>query len=186
MVIFAGHAQTTLKFSQLGSDHYAYCVIGNSNADDHDAEYIVENTVQDFSESLAAFVSVDWSLVEAKTVTAEGGFFIDNETIPGGAPAGSISPNVTFLLKKVTFVAGRSEQGRMFLPGAWEAIVSPTGVVDATIRDDLTTAANAFVGKLAADGIDMVILHTNPVNPPTRVVELNCDNRVATQRRRLR
>lgn len=186
MVIFAGHAQTTLKFSQLGSDHYAYCVIGHQNPDDHTAEYIVENTVQDWAESLAAFQSVDWSLVEAKTLTAEGGFFIDNETVPGGAPATTVPPNTSFLLKKVTFISGRSEQGRMYMPGVWEAVVSGTGVVDATIRDDLTTAANAFLGKLTADGIDMAILHTNEFNPPTRVVELNCDSRVATQRRRLR
>lgn len=107
----------------------------------------------------------------------------------GGTGAGDPdSPNVSVLLHKVTGSGGRTGRGRMYIPGVPTAQVSPAGILNTTYVDGVTAAWNAF--RVAMDGIghEPVLLHApgSPVTDPIGITSFECDQRVATQRRRLR
>jgi hypothetical protein len=81
---------------------------------------------------------------------------------------------------------GRRARGRMFLPpfGLHEGNVSPNGMLE----DDFVADTQAILALWFAD-IDMVLLHDSatPGAPePYPLTNLVLDNRIATQRRRLR
>lgn len=103
----------------------------------------------------------------------------------------SPSPNVALLLRKRTARGGRRGRGRMFLPWAIaETSIDEAGNVDSGVVSAYTTGATSFLGWLDTNDAPMVILHslggsTAPGVPDT-VTDFFCDNRVATQRRRLR
>lgn len=114
-----------------------------------------------------------------------------------GASTGDKLPqNCALLLRKNTARAGRTGRGRMYLPGILqENKVSQTGIIDPTEVATLEDAADDFRAFLAVGGLGidyptpMVLLHNALVpggTDPDPVTSLVPDNRIATQRRRLR
>lgn len=105
---------------------------------------------------------------------------------------GPLPQNCAALVRKRTDMAGRRGRGRMYLPGIQEASVSPTGIISGALLAQLQPAADDFLAGLEAIvGVEgMVVLHRSEgagVEPaPTPVVSLQVDERIATQRRRLR
>lgn len=112
----------------------------------------------------------------------------------GGGLAGACVPQNTAFLVKKTAGGGRHGTGRMYVPGVLEDDVSNVGVVKPTKRQLLNDAFGAFLDGLADAGgfgageTPMYILHGSggAVPPPSRVTRLVTDQRVGTQRRRLR
>jgi hypothetical protein len=106
-----------------------------------------------------------------------------------GTAVGETPPqNCCVLVRKNTAGAGRRNRGRMYLPpfGLAEGDVSKSGMISSALVPTLQSqVTNGFMGD------DMVILHdsvaTNtPPGDPTPITGFVVDNRIATQRRRLR
>lgn len=105
-----------------------------------------------------------------------------------GAP---LLPNTAVLVRKNTGVGGRSQRGRMYIPGYRAESVFSYGVIDPTnvlsLQGAITDVFENFVGLGAPWGVP-VLLHTTdaPDTTPTELVSLTVEARLATQRRRLR
>lgn len=95
-------------------------------------------------------------------------------------------PNVTHLATKRTGIAGREHQGRMYIPAVAETKVDAAGVLDPVYRADLQTACDNFLDKMLADDLPVFLLHNNALTAPDQVTSLQVQQKVATQRRRLR
>jgi hypothetical protein len=114
------------------------------------------------------------------------------QMIQGGSGVAMLPQNCAFLVKKLTAFAGRRNRGRFFLPSVHEGAVDAVGNLDQTLIDNLQGKVNSWLGALIAD-VDiagMAILHSIPLAgatpPPTPVIQLTVDRKIATQRRRLR
>lgn len=96
-------------------------------------------------------------------------------------------PNTSWVVQKRTLLGGRKNRGRMYVPPArlGETVVNAAGVIDAANvtaeQDDWT----AFLGAMSADDYPLVVFHSDG-SPSTVVSSLVVENRVGTQRRRLR
>lgn len=103
-------------------------------------------------------------------------------TLAGAAP----SPQVSYLLRKSTGLAGRQNRGRMYVPAANEDEIDAGGFLSAPAVADRQASADLFFNALVSASLPMYILHTDPALSPTEVDSLEVDGKVATQRRRLR
>lgn len=119
----------------------------------------------------------------------------------GGAANNELmAPNTAVLVSEKTNIRGRRGQGRMFLPGlAYEVQVGTDGTLVGAWRVDIQNAADDFLTGGTPGDRPMVILQREtptgpnaPANPtpplavPPPVAALIVDEKVATQRRRLR
>nr|CRY97462.1 hypothetical protein [uncultured prokaryote] len=130
----------------------------------------------------------------------EDGPFAEVSTTNAGATSGAtVSPNVTYLVRKHTGLGGKMGQGRMYLPGVAEGMVDEAGTLNSGVRSGYETAWQAFWLGLNTGGLPMYLLHsfgqymnrknelvTVAARTPTIVTSLTVDAKVATQRRRLR
>lgn len=117
------------------------------------------------------------------------GYFPFSAIIEGEDGPNPSTQNVAYLIQKRTGTLGRQGRGRMFVPGVTEGQVGPTGLLTDAQRDALDLAWNTWLDQLAGGdpGTPMVLLHSEGVElAPTPVLSLVTDQRVATQRRRLR
>jgi hypothetical protein len=181
-----GFAEVTMQFAIGGGDHYSYCVFGVENIANLGPEYIADNVGINMNESLLTLLCDSTTLREIRVVTGEDLFHVSTINESGDIVSPQATPQVAYLLKKVTNVIGKKNRGRMYLPGVQETMVGNTGFVDGTRAADLTVAGNFFLAKQLADDIPMYLLHSNPADAPNFVDRLECDTKVATQRRRLR
>lgn len=118
---------------------------------------------------------------------ATGPSAVTGANLVGGGTAAA-SPNVAFLVRKNTSSGGRAGRGRNYWPGVPEAAVSEAGVVPSNIAAAMDGDLAALLASLLASDIPMVLLHEvgAPLVNPSTVTSYVLDNKVATQRRRLR
>jgi len=107
---------------------------------------------------------------------------------PGTNQGPVVSPNTTFLIRKLTGFGGRTGRGRMYLPGPAEGQVDAGGLLDAGVRGGLDAAMEDLRNGLVQAGAVPTLLHGagSPIQVPMPITSFNVDARVATQRRRLR
>ncbi len=103
----------------------------------------------------------------------------------GTVTGDGMTPQVAYLIKKLTALGGRRNRGRMYLPGANESKVDGQGNVSSSFVTSLQTAADWFFTDLGTADIGLVILHADS-STPTDVTGLTAQAKVATQRRRLK
>lgn len=106
----------------------------------------------------------------------------------GAASATVVTPNVAVLVRKVTSLGGATNRGRFYLP-AWkltEANVDNAGIIATTALNSIQSQLTAWLAALVTAGLDMVLLHTDPLETPTPVTGLSIQSVIATQRRRVR
>ena len=120
---------------------------------------------------------------DATGPSIEIGASVNGEHAGVGAP-----PNVAYLLKKITADGGRAGRGRLYVPGVPEAQVDSAGLLTSTVRNGLDAGWEAFAAAFVAEAIGFVVLHQDgsPISTPSPITSLVVDNRVATQRQRLR
>lgn len=106
---------------------------------------------------------------------------LDNGSLTGAA----CTPNVSFLIRKRTGLAGRKYRGRWYLPGVVETDVDAAGLISSTRQNALQLAVNAFKTDMGAATHELVLLHSD-ATVPTAITSLPVEQQVATQRRRLR
>jgi hypothetical protein len=112
-----------------------------------------------------------------------------DEAIVNGAGTSDPAPiNCALLVKKVTGLSGRKNRGRFYYPDVFADVVSPAGVLSPAAVIDYQAAVLDWFGTLAAVGVldGAVLLHTDPLDTPTPVLQVIVQNKIATQRRRLR
>lgn len=118
--------------------------------------------------------------------TDTGPFVVVGHGTVGTSVSGEAPPQVAFLINKTTALGGRKNRGRWFYPGVAEADVTPSGTVDPATITAWNTALGLFLSDLAGDGIPMVILHNDALDPPTDVTTMTLGGTVATWKPRLR
>ena len=106
----------------------------------------------------------------------------------GSGGGASASPNVAWLVHKVTALGGRAGRGRMYWPGVQESEVDPSGTLSSAFVTGAQTAMDGFLADLGTALLIPVVLHseTSPLSAPTTITELTVDGVAATQRRRMR
>ena len=109
------------------------------------------------------------------------------------------SPQVTALFKKTTALAGKQNRGRTYFPFLLaESQIDEAGRIDSSISVPLSEAAQDYLEDLVSDSTPMVISNktfaTDPITGKRYVTHIevgaevtgwNCEDFVATQRRRL-
>lgn len=96
--------------------------------------------------------------------------------------------NTSILVRKVTDLGGRAGRGRMYVPGAGQALFQEDSRMTPGDDDIYTSKFEDFRGDLETGGMPQVVLHGlgSPITTPTPIVGYVADALAATQRRRLR
>lgn len=105
---------------------------------------------------------------------------------PGGAGNNPAPPNVATLIRKVTALGGRRGRGRMFWPCIEESNIDHAGRIPTLDRAAKQAVVDSFFEDVETFGRQLVLLHDTAAVPPTPITSLVVDERVATQRDRLR
>jgi len=113
------------------------------------------------------------------TITSTGA--PENGTVSGDP----MTPQVAYLVKKLTALGGRRNRGRFYLPGVVESKVDGAGNVLGAFQTTIQTSMDDFMTDTGAADIGVVILHSDG-GTPTDVTSLQVEPKVATQRRRLK
>lgn len=128
----------------------------------------------------------------ATIMTATGPQTGEGTSSRDGTNAGvsALPNNVAVLVQKRTARGGRQGRGRSYFPCVFptEGDIGPTGDMSTTSQTAWQTAMNEFLSGLAAADIPMVLLHSEAAGglAPDPVTALVVDQKVATQRTRLR
>jgi len=187
-----GFAEAVLEFSIPGDAGPALVVIGvdpgGSQNTQQTADNIADtmNNTPGFMDPVSIDVTFEGVTVYEK-IAAGVTQIATNSTSQAGRQAGDIEPpQVAVLVQKSTGLAGRSNRGRMYVPGPVAAAVESDGRLTTTYQGQVQTAMNAFLADLSTNLAPMVLLHADPAATPTTVTSLVVQSKVATQRRRLR
>lgn len=198
VIIPVDYVQCNLVFGLNGDSEPMVCTFGLHLADEASATPALADAIMnEWAIAWSSGINLDYSIDEV-VLYGFNGLGPSEVTVSTLAPiqmTGTQTPlpqNCAILVRKRTDLAGRRGRGRMYVPGLSEAAVSPTGVIESEWLAGLQTRADNFLEALQLTvGInDMVILHrsegagTEPA--PTPVLSLVVDERIATQRQRLR
>lgn len=173
----AGPAMTTFGLTDIGAD----------NADTVAANVL--NAWNDTDSPLDA-MTTGVTLFQIDVYKGEGGGVISQAELSadsdGRAGGGIATPQVAWLIHKLTGFAGRTNRGRMYLPGVIETQFDDGGFASAAALTSMGDGCDAFLQSLQTSGYQMTILHEDPNLFLVDVTSLQVSNKCATQRRRLR
>lgn len=184
-IIPEGYGQATIFFSGAGAPLGAATTFGFANPTDKGAAQLANNVEASWVTAMIPKMSSALTQYQVQIKLGpndEGATAENNDVNVGTAAATAVSPNVAWLVDKVTALGGRRHKGRMFVPGLVEGDVSASGIITGS---GYQTAVDDLYDFLVADDINMVILH-NSVGTPTPVTSLSSNAKVGTLRRRLR
>lgn len=193
-IIPVDYAQANFVLKLTGDNEEMICTMGIAleSGGVGDPQPIAESLHDAFSDQFMFWVNASYSCVRCDLYTNLGtGTLINSSTaaarpgLQGGAP---VPQNTAYLLRKRTGRAGRAGSGRMYLPGVEESAVDATGNVTAQRITDFNTAGTNFITQVQGiTGVDgPALLHSLIGDLPNAVTAIQCDSKVATQRRRLR
>jgi hypothetical protein len=142
--------------------------------------------------ALRPMVSSDYTLGPGHVIWGQDGgdIRIDGTASPaaGTSSAGGAAPNCAVLVRKLTAAGGRRGRGRMYVPGPPDGSVNPNGDLSTAYKTTCTTQVNALLSNMVAlVQVDACVLfHDTSPFTPTTITSLEVQNKIATQRRRLR
>lgn len=147
----------------------------------------------EFRTNFASLLPNDCTMGPMTTRVGQDGdpvILLSSATSVGTNSSDFLPQNCALLLQKRSEVGGRRNRGRMYIPGVPETACNEVGVLTTTY----TNAVKGLCDTFAAEYQDpaefntsaMVILHSTGDPTPTEVTLLTVDERIATQRRRLR
>lgn len=195
MIIPAGHAQVNLVFTGTALPNGAEMTFG---VDIGTIVGAISDLPQDIADlwgtsNMRALMTNETALTEVRVKVGPNDIGPTYEASPAiqGTDAGTaVPPNAAVLITKVTAAGGRAGRGRLYLPAVDKAEVDDAGNLTGPMVAAVNTNADAFLDGLTALGTPMEVFHgaTSPLfsSGPTNVTALVCQNRIATQRRRLR
>ena len=191
-VIPVGYTEAVWQFTTPGDEGPSLCVTGHDTQGLGSLLAVLDAIEPAFSDdpSLLNNVSQDYTLaqVEVRWRQDAGDPVVGIRTINevGRSANASVSPQVSYLLHKLSGRAGRKNRGRTYLPGVTQSVLDAAGFISGTALTNLAARGAAMLSQWAIAGAEMVILHTDPADSPTTVVSWEPASKVATQRRRLR
>lgn len=198
LLIPPGYGEATVLFSLVGDPEVMTVAFGFVDDGVTPAEDLADALYNPWATWVSTTWGSDYAALGLRVDINRAGVMLEGEifdTEPGlGATAHPVQ-NTAMLVRKGSGLAGRANRGRWYLPPGRlaEADVNNYGLIDAAdlavIQGEVDTL---FAGLQTAAGGDLVILHSEDVPapglepPPTVITSLTVDQRVATQRRRLR
>lgn len=191
-VIPSGFCEASVEINVPGDAGPAYVITGHDFGANVNPQVIADKlaVIWAASDTLRGNMS-NSSSIERVIVRANYGgpdLFIGEAAIgvTGSSSGSATPPNVAFLYQKLSGLAGRTNRGRLYMPGVPEGAVDGDGFLTAAALSNNQGLADTFLSKLAADDLVLHILHTSAAITPTEVNSLVAATKVATQRRRLR
>lgn len=189
-----GYANTRFRFSLSGIvDEMSFSVACGPQADfgpaDIAADMDTAFTSTDLNDPTVMFTGWTYLGVATTLMTGTGPMHeIRGNVIVGTASGSTPPPNCSLLVAKRTNTGGRSGRGRLYQP---ICNISETNI---TSQGDLLGATyagfvglyDAFYDAIIAAGRAPCLLHSNPLATPSPIVAFEVQQRIATQRRRLR
>jgi len=186
VIIPTGFAQVVIEHSVDGNTHKPTNVFGIAESGSGAAADL-STVLSAWTSNIMPVLCFGLTCRVATLVDGDGNLATETANVAGSVTEDMCPPNVAALVKKVTNVAGRINQGRFYLAGIREDNVSDAGALTITLLENLQDAVNGFMSDLGADSVDLVVLHNDALTPtPTLVTSLIVQELVATQRRRLR
>ena len=188
----AGFFQAAYKLSGPGQSGELNIVIGHETVlAPQVAARTALDAFQDFFVEQILAVPISLVGMQARFGPQPGGLVVDLAPDPLKPTAGLNGSNIlplnnAILIKKSTGQGGRTNQGRIYVPGIDEDAVNNDGTITLAGINQINAAADAWLLELDAQGVQMMILHSDPLEPPDLVTQLICQPKMATQRTRLR
>lgn len=190
-VIPIGYAEVVSEFNVPGNSGPALVVFGLANPTDKTAQALADSvwTAWTQANGLLTNLSNVTALIRTRAIYNDAGVEMYGEhtgSVAGAAAGAPLPPNCAYLASKRTGLVGRANQGRMYIPGCTEAEVGNDGIVTPAFIATMQTDLSDFIADLITDGNPMVILHSTVGPSPTDVNALSMNQKIATQRRRMR
>lgn len=193
LVIPPNCAQIALHFSLPGQAGDVISTFAVETLPDLDWQETVEDAVTPFTVNVLPLLASVVQLVEATYVANPGGPLIGG-VVPvatfGTNAAAPLPPNCTWLIRKNSNLIGRTNRGRMYLPGLVEPNVTAAGTIDLGQVTDMNAGLADWLAAVQASVGAFVILHDDggagALADPAPVTSLICQEKIATQRGRLR
>lgn len=190
MIIPTGYAQVNLRFTGNGYPRGAEVTYGVDNTGSTlTAEAIA-------GEALAAWVtwikgaqSIACVLKEVYVKlgpNATGADFTLSSGVSGDLADNCLPCQVAVLARKLTASGGRINKGRWFWPGATEDQTDGAGLLNTGGLDDWSGAVAGFWAAHGTADLPVVLLHSDAGDTPTPVTNVQTQQQMASQRRRLR
>jgi hypothetical protein len=181
-----GWAQVTLGWSGPTDTGKAATVLAfNVETFDTFAE-VAASVAAAFGSHLIPLLDSSWTC-NSITVMDNTFAFTQTYALTGTRSGDCPPPSVAVLVKKIGAERGRANRGRNYWPGfVHSGDLDESGYIDAGWFASLSNAFYDFGAAIATDGATPVILHNDPELPPTAVIAGSVEQKVATQRRRLR
>jgi hypothetical protein len=188
------YCQAVLRFTSTVTDSgVAILTLGLHKASGAPLSAAAVAVFGSFDDNVMPEMSNDYTLAEVEC-------FNETETgsasgaVQGGSAGAQTPPNVAVLAEKRTSTRGPRARGRWFLPGFIpEGEVNEAGIIDPASVARMQGNMSDFVAGvlLGGDVEELVIIQGSegqspPLDPPPVVNGLFIDNKVATQRGRLR
>lgn len=170
-------------YSAIGVDLSVGTTVGTTEAD---------GMLDAAKSALAPMVSSTYNIGPGFVVQGQDGGDVrvdGTSAATAGTHAGAPLPNnCAILFRKVTAAGGRRHRGRMYIPGVAETSVGESGILAPALQTIANTAALALRTNLVALAtVDTLqLFHQSDAFVPTEITTLTAQNRIATQRRRMR
>ena len=181
------------KFTNTGGTFEGMVLHGVSLPGAELAFNVASELMANFATQFQLTMSNQWKYVECDAVINNAGVLsTGSDTSHGFTGSNSsqvMAPNTCVLIRKNTTAIGKHFRGRMFMPGVGSSGVNSDGAnIGGSFFSTYQTEATAFLTaiQMGTTVNGMVLLHRLLSVPPTPVVGLTVEPKLATQRRRLR
>lgn len=196
IIIPPGFALARLIWTQTGDAENMISTVGlRLIGGVTDPVAVAEEVRQDWIGAWPAAALSNQNVFQGVSVTmgSDGGDGPTGESIvpvAGTSSSQALPSNCALLVRKATSFGGRRNRGRMYLPSGYlaEGTVDQNGIINGAVLTSLQNQMNAFYSAITAEGnADLpVILHSSSPATPTQINSFQVQQKIATQRRRLR
>lgn len=187
-----GSAQTTLVFDIPGNAGPAMTTMAFTDIAAVSADDIAQNVWDAWvgTGGPMPLLNAAAVLTEVRVLKAlSGGLFeggLATGSVAGGDVLAGMTPQVAYLVHKVTAYAGRQNRGRLFVPGVSEQWCDDAGNIPTSRLATMQSAFDQFLTTTGTTTGPLTVLHNDPSTFLSDVLSLKVSAKVATQRRRLR
>lgn len=191
MTVPIGYVDAWLKFTLAGDPEPMFTALGYGITTPPFSPADAQSLIFGMAATIQPIVSHNFVLAGGQVkVGNDGGDILFDVGLSGsgGASAESVPNNTAILVRKSTGLGGRRGRGRMFIPGPSRDQIEATGAMSGAYRTSWQNAVDGLLDFATLDAnVDRAVLfHQTAPFVPTEIVSLTVEQRVATQRRRMR